>query len=119
MDRLRTSRSISLDMMTDAREFLRSLLGKRLKTVTGRDNRIVGVEGDTVRVSTTRSPGGQDVPVAWVQDAIDRIEREREIEISVGSVGYRSAFIGAVLKELPAAQVIRSSPPRIRLPHDG
>jgi hypothetical protein len=94
---------------------LRSLIGEPLETVTGRENRVLGVDGETVRVWTTRSPNGQDVPVAWVQDAIDRIEREREIEISVDSVGYRSAFIGAVLRQLPDAQVIRSSPPRIRL----
>jgi hypothetical protein len=51
-----------------------------------------------------------------VQEAIDRLEREREIEISVDSVRYRSAFIGAVLRELADAQVVLTSPPRIRLP---
>jgi hypothetical protein len=100
----------------DARRFLASLVGKPLKTVTGRENRVLGVSGDGVMVWTTRSPAGQEVPLAWVKDAIDRIERDREIEISVASVGYRSAFIGAVLQELPGAQVIRTSPPRIRLP---
>jgi len=51
-----------------------------------------------------------------VQAALDRFERDREIEISVQSVRYRSAFIGGVLRELPGAEVVRSaSPPRIRL----
>jgi hypothetical protein len=55
----------------------------------------------------------------WVQEAFDRIERDGEIEISVPSVGYRSAFIGAVLQELPGAELVRTaSPPRIRLTRD-
>ena len=87
-------------------------------TVSGRENRVLGVEGESVRVWTRRSPNGQLVPTAWVQEAIDRIERDGEIEISVQSVGYRSAFIGAVLRELPGADVVRTaSPPRIRLGH--
>lgn len=105
--------------MTDARSFLHSLVGKPLRTVTGRENRILDVGEDDVRVWTTRSPNGQPVPVEWVQDALDRIEHDREIEISVDSVGYRSAFIGAVLRELPGARAIRGSRPRIRLPPSG
>jgi hypothetical protein len=101
--------------VTDGREFLQSLMGKTLKTVTGRDNRVLDITGDSVRVWTSRSPGGQMIPLAWVQEALDRINRDGEIEISVASVGYRSAFIGAVLQELPDAEIIRSSPPRIRL----
>jgi hypothetical protein len=101
--------------MTDARALLASLKGKPIFTVTGRENRILDVSGDTVIVWTTRSPSGQPVPLSWVQDAVDRLERDREIEISVASVRYRSAFIGAVLQQLPGATVVRSSPPRIRL----
>jgi hypothetical protein len=49
---------------------------------------------------------------------MDQIERDCEIEISVQSVGHRSAFLGAVLRELPGAEVVRTaSPPRIRLEH--
>ena len=63
-----------------------------------------------------KSPGGKPVPIALVQDAIDRVEAAGEIEISVDSVRYRIAFIGAVLRELPDAHVVESaSPPRIRL----
>jgi hypothetical protein len=102
--------------VTDAHTLLQSLVGKSICTVTGRENRILRVSGDTVLVRTTKSPAGQPVPIAWVQDAIDRLERDREIEISVASVRYRSAFIGAVLQQLPGAVVIRTSPPRIRLP---
>lgn len=100
----------------DARGLLESLVGRRLQTVTGRENRVLGWDAATVGVWTARSPFGQPVPIAWVQDALDRLERDREIEISVQSVGYRSAFIGAVLREVPGAEVVRSvSPPRIRL----
>jgi hypothetical protein len=103
----------------DARSFLASLVGRTLRTVSGRENRILEIDGDRVCVWTSRSPAGQLVPVAWVQEALDRLERDGEIEISVASVGYRSAFIGAVLQELPGAGVVRSgSPPRIRLTRD-
>jgi hypothetical protein len=99
-----------------ARGLLQSLVGRRLQTVTGRENRVLGCDRETVVVWTARSPAGQRVPIAWVQDALDRLERDREIEISVQSVGYRSAFIGAVLREVPGAEVVRSvSPPRVRL----
>ena len=56
------------------------------------------------------------MPIAWVQDALDRLERDGEIEISVESVRYRSAFIGAVLLALPGvARVAGAVPPRVRL----
>jgi hypothetical protein len=102
--------------VTDARQLLGSLIGRPLQTVTGRENRILRLEANTVVVWTSRSPGGQPVPIPWIQDALDRIDRDREIEISVASVRYRSAFIGAVLRELPGAQVVPTSPPRIRIP---
>jgi hypothetical protein len=41
------------------------------------------------------------VPLDEIQDALDRLVRDGELEISVDSVGYRSAFIGAVLATLP------------------
>lgn len=81
---------------------------------------MLGCDKDTVRVWTAKSPLGQPVPIAWVQEALDRLERDRELEISVASVRYRSAFIGAVLRELPGAEVVRTvSPPRIRLARPG
>jgi len=93
-----------------------SLVGRTLRTITGRENRVLEVDGNSVRIWTSRSPTGQPVPIAWVQEALDRLERDGQIEISVPSVGYRSAFVGAVLRELPGAKVDRTgSPPRIRL----
>jgi hypothetical protein len=67
----------------DARKILHGLIDTRIHTLTGRPNTILGLEGDTVLVATTRSPTGQPVPIAWVQDALDRLAVDGEIEISV------------------------------------
>jgi hypothetical protein len=99
-----------------ARALLLSLAGRSLHTLTGDENRILRVDSDNVVVWTARSPSGQPVPIAWVQDALDRLARSGEIEISVASVGQRSEFVGAALRELPGAQPVEgSSPPRLRL----
>jgi hypothetical protein len=63
------------------------------------------VEDDRVIVATSRSPNGQPVPIAWVQDAVDILERDGEVGINVPTVRHRSAFIGAALRELPGAKV--------------
>ena len=56
------------------------------------------------------------MPIEWVQAALDRLEADGEVEISVAAVGYRSAFIGAILREVAGAEVVpEASPPRIRL----
>jgi hypothetical protein len=105
-----------LGVQENAAQLLRSLIGCDISTVTGRPNRVMTVQGDQVVVATSRSPKGRTVPIHEVQTALDRLLRDRAIEISVASVGYRSAFIGAVLSELPGAHVDRSkSPPWIRL----
>jgi hypothetical protein len=87
----------------DARLLLTDLLCKGIRTMTGRSNRIIALGSDTASVATIRSPEGQPVPIAWVQDALDRLVEVGEVEISVASVGYRSAFIGAVLLHVPDA----------------
>ena len=103
--------------MVDARSLLRSIEGRTLHTVTGCENRVLRVDSKSVLVWTRKSPCGQPVPLKWVQNALDRLEQDGEIEISTASVGFRSAFIGAVLLELPGARSVRTtSPPRIRLP---
>jgi hypothetical protein len=98
-----------------AREVLESLIGEEIHTVTGKSNRVARLERDAVVVATQRSPEGTPVPVIWVQDAIDRLHKAHEIEVSVESLGYRSAFVGAVLLTLPGAVLVRTTPPRIRL----
>jgi hypothetical protein len=89
-----------VDRRFDARQVLERLIGKTIRTLTGRPNKVLGIEGHEVRVATSRSPKGTLVPIAWVQEALDRLASDGEIEISVESVGYRSAFVGAVLCSL-------------------
>lgn len=99
----------------NARSYLAGLVGEELGTVSGRPNRVLALEGDHVVVATGRSPNGSPIPISWVQKAMDQLERDGEITIDVKTVGYRSAFIGAVLLTLPGATLQRSAPPRIRL----
>jgi hypothetical protein len=98
----------------DARSHLAGLVGRTIQTLSGAPNTVLGLQGDDVIVATRRSPQGQPVPIAWVQAALDRLRRDGEVEISVASVGYRSAFVGAVLAALPGARTAQD-PPRVLL----
>jgi hypothetical protein len=89
----------------DARKHLGGLVGETIRTLTGRPNTILRIEGADVIVGTGRSPSGQPVPIQWVQDAIDQLFEKGELAIEVETVGYRSAFIGAVLATLPNVEV--------------
>lgn len=97
----------------DARSFLLSTQGRVIPTLTGRPNRILGLAGDDVIVATNRSPQGRPVPIEWIQEALDRLVDDGEVVISVESVGYRSAFVGAVLAKVPGAIAGQGS---VRLP---
>jgi hypothetical protein len=55
------------------------------------------------------------VPVAWLQDVLDRIQQGETIDIDPDDVGYRSAFMGAVLRTLPMVLVSDASPPTAHL----
>ncbi len=99
----------------DAHQLLHGLVGETIPTLAqGRRNRILRIEGDRVFVGTQKSPTGKPVPIAEIQDALDRLFRDGEIEISVSSVGHRSAFIGAVLGTLDNVE-IETRPRRVRL----
>jgi hypothetical protein len=89
----------------DARATLRGLVGREIATLTGKPNRVIGLTADDVIVGTRRSPGGQPVPIEEVQHALDLLARDGAVEVSVATVGYRSAFIGAVLATLPDVEV--------------
>jgi hypothetical protein len=65
---------------TDARIVLESLVGQQIRTITGRPNSVLRIEGDSVVVATDRSPAGQPVPLEWVQKGIQRLLDEGEIE---------------------------------------
>jgi hypothetical protein len=97
-----------------AREILQDLVGLEIRTMTGRVNRVLEVSGGGVLVGTSKSPQGQWVDIAEVQAALDTLRRRGLIEISVRGVGYRSAFIGAVLSTLPGARKLLR-PRRIEL----
>jgi hypothetical protein len=99
----------------DARSHLASLVGRTIQTLSGASNTVLRLEGDAVIVATRRSPQGQPVPIVWVQGALDRLRRDGEVEISVASVGYRSAFVGAALATLPGASTAHN-PQRVMLP---
>jgi hypothetical protein len=89
----------------DARAVLVKLVGQPLTTLRGRPNRILEVGEADVIVATNRAPEGQPVPILWVQQALDQLVRDSEVIISPQVVGYRSAFIGAVLRTLPGVAV--------------
>lgn len=101
----------------DAAAYLRSLAGTTIPTLTGKPNTVIRVESDRVIVGTQRSPQGKPVPISEVQAAMDLLEGEGEIVIDVDTVGYRSAFIGAVLATLPGATT-SSGPLTVRLRRD-
>ncbi len=91
------------------------LVDRTIETMSTRQpNRILGVSADKVLVATDRSPDGKPVKIVVLQDAVERLYRDGELEISKDSVGYRSAFVGAVLAALPDT-VVELRPRRIRL----
>jgi hypothetical protein len=101
-------------MTADAHAYLATLIGTTIPTLTGRPNTLIELRGTDVMVGTARSPNGHPVPIRRVQRAMDILYTAGEIEISVKSLGYRSAFIGAVLATLPGATTL-TDPRRVRL----
>lgn len=89
----------------DARQVLAGLVGKTIPTLTGKPNRVLRLEADRVFVGTTKSPEGHPVDISDIQSAIKKLFATGELAISKESVGYRSAFIGAVIRQLPGAGV--------------
>ena len=67
-------------------------------------SRLLRVQSQHVLVGTTRSPEGSRVPIAEVQAAIDQLFAVGSLEIRPKTVGYRSAFIGAVLSSIPGVR---------------
>ncbi|GAA0482619.1 hypothetical protein Ade02nite_66360 [Paractinoplanes deccanensis] len=102
-------------MIPDVGELLDGLVDREIQTVTGAVNRITVVRPPNVMVATAKSPDGRPVPIAWVEEALRRLVADGEVPIEPSEIGYRSAFIGAVLKTLPGAVVEGGRPPVIRL----
>jgi hypothetical protein len=91
-----------------------SLVGATIRTITGRPNRIVAVDGDNVVVVTQSSPEGEPVALIAVQAAADRVFDGEIVRIDPASVEFRSAFVGSALQSMPGVEVLRK-PPRARL----
>jgi hypothetical protein len=100
--------------MIDAFDHLEQLVDKTIVTVTGAPNKVLAVTRSEVLVGTGKSPAGKPVPLDWVQTALNRLATG-EVEISVDSLGYRSAFVGAVLLTVPGVVELPTSPRRVRL----
>jgi hypothetical protein len=99
----------------DARVHLSALGGQTIWTATRRlPNRILRMTPDVVVVATDKSPQGKPVPLDDVQAAFDRLAEGQEVRISVPSLGYRSAFVGAAMLSLPGSRLL-AGPTRVRL----
>lgn len=97
-------------------DLLRSLIGATIHTVDGRPNRILEVRGGRALVATGRSPQGRPVNVSEVQAGLDLLVERRSVRVHPDELGYRSAFVGAVLSTLPGT-VVSENPATITL-HD-
>ncbi|MEX0153477.1 hypothetical protein [Microbacterium sp. LMI1-1-1.1] len=109
--------SLALDVSpTAVGGFLRELIGIPITTVSGsRINTILAVDSRDVVVSTTRTAGGHAVPIGDVVAAMELIKQNGVVDVTVDTLGYRSAFIGAVLLQLPGARILGSAPARIMI----
>ena len=99
----------------DARTHLASLAGETLLApADGAPHRILGVTRDAVYVMTHGSPLGEEIPVAEVQAAFDRLFAGEEVEMAVASLGDHAAFLGAAMLSLPGVDLLQE-PLRVRL----
>ncbi|MGW7537320.1 hypothetical protein [Amycolatopsis sp. NPDC054798] len=89
-------------------DLLRSLKGETIRTVAGKENRIIQVENGSVLVGTDRSPEGQPVPLVDIQHGLDVLTARGTLQVSVEELGHRSAFVGAVLATLPHVTTTKS-----------
>ena len=110
--------ALPAEALETATDLLRRLIGVPISTIDGSPNRVLRVTPPDVIVATTRSPAGNPVPIADVQQALDRLRSEGAVTIHPSDVGYRSAFVGAVLLTLPGAHAA-GSPPVIRIDPSG
>lgn len=97
-----------------AEEVLRSLIGEEIRTVTGAPNMVMAVQGRTALVGTSRSSQGQPVEIDDVQHGMDKLRVHGSVRVTVEQLGYRSAFVGAVLAALPGART-NASPAMVTL----
>lgn len=65
-------------------------------------------------MKTERSPEGQPVDVADVQNALNLLAMRGSVRVMVEELGHRSSFVGAVLATLPGVSTT-SKPPTVSL----
>ncbi len=99
-----------------AADVLQVLVGKEIKTVTGFANQVVALDPVNVLVRTAQSTEAKPVPVREVQDGLDRLFAKGRVRADVDSLGYRSAFVAAVLATLPRAKATKA-PATVSLGH--
>lgn len=105
-----TAALVPAEATTGAADLLRRLVGVPIRTVTGRINRILGIQGPNVLVATDSSPKGEPVPISWVDKALQQLIHHGSVEIHPDTVGHHSSFIGAVLLTLPGATASGNPP---------
>ena len=102
--------------LLDAADLLRNLIGVPLETVDGAVNLVLGVRDRVVVVGTGRSPDGRPVPIDEVELGLRLLRENGRLEVHPDTLGYRSAFVGAVLRTLPGVSLTReASPPVLAL----
>jgi hypothetical protein len=100
----------SSSSIEEALRLLNLLRGREIETTTGAVNRILAIEPPNVVVATARSPQGQPVPIADVQNALDLLRLHGAVTIDVETLGHRSSFVGAVLAARADVSVAGSPP---------
>ncbi|MFZ2050129.1 MAG: hypothetical protein WAU69_04250 [Solirubrobacteraceae bacterium] len=98
----------------DCREHLETLKDRDIPTITrNKPNRVLAIRGSVIEVM--REQRGT-VPIAHVQQALDALYENRSLRINKATLGHSdTAFIGAVLAQLPDVEVIRN-PQSVLLP---
>ena len=97
------------EALLGADDLVRRLIGVTRHTLSGAENRIIGVSRDNVTVATHKSPEGQHVPISEVQSALDKLIATGSIIINPENFGYRSAFVGTVLQTIPGVHAERTA----------
>jgi hypothetical protein len=102
--------------MIDAEVLLRSVIGEPLSTLRGKPNTVLSVDSGHAHVATSRSQQGSPVPVAWLQDVLDRLAAGDTVSAEATSGAFRSAFLRAALGVVPQVEILdTTSPPTIRV----
>ncbi|WP_062378869.1 HNH endonuclease [Demequina pelophila] len=93
-----------------AEEIARSLVGVAMRTASGRPNTIQSVSDGRAVVATGKSPEGTVVDLDGLETALARLRADGRVVLATPVVGYRSAFVGAVLLTLPGVGIVGSAP---------